>query len=102
MPEASSGDFKASTANSESFYICSRGHNMSTFQKIIWVGPNQLLFSLHSTGEPKIHVVLITYPDIFTMDEAKSLVGSAGRTPVGVFTQKISESLSVWNRLWQS
>lgn len=33
-------------------------------------------------------VVLVTYPDIFTMDEAKSLVGSADRTPVGVFTQK--------------
>jgi GTPase len=35
-----------------------------------------------------MHVVLITYPDIFTIEEAKSLVDSSDRTLVGLFTQK--------------
>lgn len=33
-------------------------------------------------------VALVTYPDIFTLEEAKSLVESADRSIVGVFTQK--------------
>ena len=33
-------------------------------------------------------VVLVTYPDIFTVEEAKSLVDSSDRTIIGVFTQK--------------
>jgi GTP-binding protein HflX len=33
-------------------------------------------------------VILVTYPDIFTLEEAKSLVDSSDRTIVGVFTQK--------------
>lgn len=35
-----------------------------------------------------IKVVLVTYPDGFALDEAKSLVDSADRTSVAVFTQK--------------
>lgn len=33
-------------------------------------------------------VVLVTYPDIFTVEETKSLVDSSDRTIIGVFTQK--------------
>jgi len=33
-------------------------------------------------------VALVTYPDSFALEEAKSLVGSADRKTVGVFTQK--------------
>jgi GTP-binding protein HflX len=41
-----------------------------------------------SRNKSKTPVVLVTYPDIFTLEEAKSLVDSADRTIVGVFTQK--------------
>ncbi|MEW5841332.1 MAG: GTPase, partial [Thermoproteota archaeon] len=37
---------------------------------------------------PLKKVVLVTYPDSFTLEEAKSLVDSADRLPVKVFTQK--------------
>jgi GTP-binding protein HflX len=37
---------------------------------------------------PRKEVVLVTYPDSFTLEEAKSLVDSAGRKPLRVFTQK--------------
>jgi GTP-binding protein HflX len=35
-----------------------------------------------------VKVVLVTYPDSFVLEEAKSLVDSADRTSVAVFTQK--------------
>ena len=44
--------------------------------------------SFSSNTKSKSPVVLVTYPDIFTLEEAKSLVDSADRTIVGVFTQK--------------
>lgn len=37
---------------------------------------------------PAKKVVLVAYPDSFALEEAKSLVDSAGRTSVAVFTQK--------------
>jgi GTPase len=43
---------------------------------------------LSSNSKLRRPVVLVTYPDIFTVEEAKSLVDSADRTIVGVFTQK--------------
>jgi GTP-binding protein HflX len=37
---------------------------------------------------PRKEVALVTYPDSFTLEEAKSLVDSAGRKTLRVFTQK--------------
>jgi GTPase len=47
-----------------------------------------VLTILSSNSKLRRPVVLVTYPDIFTVEEAKSLVDSADRTIVGVFTQK--------------
>ncbi len=44
--------------------------------------------SSSSIGKHGRPVVLVTYPDVFTVEEAKSLVDSADGTIVGIFTQK--------------
>ena len=45
--------------------------------------------SFHSKDkESKVPVILVTYPDSFTIEEAKSLVESSDRTITRVFTQK--------------
>jgi GTPase len=60
----------------------------STLQKNIWIGPEKLS-SLPSTYKSKIPVVLVTYPDSFAVEEAKSLVDSSSdRSIIGVFSQK--------------
>jgi GTP-binding protein HflX len=47
-----------------------------------------VLTILPSNSKLRRPVVLVTYPDIFTVEEAKSLVDSADRIIAGVFTQK--------------
>jgi GTP-binding protein HflX len=61
---------------------------ISTLQKNIWIGPEKLS-SLSSSYKSKIPVVLVTYPDAFAVEEAKSLVDSSSdRSIIGVFSQK--------------
>ena len=60
----------------------------NTLQKITWTGPNQMSSSSFSNSKSRRPVALITYPDIFTIEEAKSLVDSADRNAIKVFTQK--------------
>src|SRR5687767_7356192 len=50
--------------------------------QITWIGPKPL------PNKNLRKVALVTYPDSFTLEEAKSLVESADRYVVGVFTQK--------------
>lgn len=60
---------------------------MSTLQKNIWIGLEQLS-SLPSSKKSRLAVILVTYPDAFAVEEAKSLVDSSDRSVIGVFTQK--------------
>jgi GTPase len=46
------------------------------------------LSSLHSTYKSKKPVILVTYPDAFVVEEARSLVDSSDRSIAGVFSQK--------------
>lgn len=60
------------------------GTATSMWLKTAWTGPDH-----HMSQTPrKAAVVLVTYPDNFTQEEAKGLVDSAGRNVVKVFTQK--------------
>src|SRR5215203_1342244 len=59
----------------------------NTLQKNIWIGPEQLS-SLNLNDKSRIPVILVTYPDTFAVEEAKSLVDSSDRSIVGVFSQK--------------
>jgi GTP-binding protein HflX len=47
-----------------------------------------VLSSLLLTDKSRIPVILVTYPDAFAVEEAKSLVDSSDRSIVGVFSQK--------------
>jgi GTPase len=60
---------------------------MSTLQKNIWIGRKKLS-SLLQTNKSRKAVILVTYPDAFALEEAKSLVDSSDRSAVGVFSQK--------------
>jgi GTPase len=60
---------------------------MSTLQKNIWIGRRKLS-SLLWTNKSRKAVILVTYPDAFALEEAKSLVDSSDRSAVGVFSQK--------------
>jgi GTP-binding protein HflX len=60
---------------------------MSTLQKNIWIGRKKLS-SLLQTNKSRKDVILVTYPDAFALEEAKSLVDSSDRSAVGVFSQK--------------
>jgi GTP-binding protein HflX len=51
-------------------------------EKITWTGPDMM------SGLSKKKTILITYPDPFTLEEAKDLINSADRQIVKVFTQK--------------
>ena len=44
--------------------------------------------SLNLNAKSRIPVILVTYPDAFAVEEAKSLVDSSDRSIVGVFSQK--------------
>lgn len=64
-------------------------------QKITWIGPRKLSSSPSSSHQPSFSsskpmkpVVLVSYPDVFTVEEAKSLVDSSGRAIARAFTQK--------------
>ncbi len=65
-------------------------------QKITWIGPRKLLSSSSpsshqpsfSSNKPLKPVVIVSYPDVFSIEEAKSLVDSSGRAIAKVFTQK--------------
>jgi GTPase len=46
------------------------------------------LSSLNLNDKSRIPVILVTYPDTFAVEEAKSLVDSSDRSIVGVFSQK--------------
>ena len=60
---------------------------MNTSQKNIWTGPEQL--SSHpSADKSRKAVILVTYPDAFTVEEAKSLVDSSDRSIIEIFSQK--------------
>jgi GTPase len=60
---------------------------MSTLEKNIWIGRRKLS-SLLWTNKSRKAVILVTYPDAFALEEAKSLVDSSDRSAVGVFSQK--------------
>src|SRR5829696_488332 len=59
----------------------------NTLNKNIWIGPEQLSSS-NLNDRSRIPVILVTYPDTFAVEEAKSLVDSSDRSIVGVFSQK--------------
>lgn len=60
---------------------------MSTLQKNIWTGHEQLS-SRPSGDKSRKAVILVTYPDAFAVEEAKSLVDSSARSIIEVFSQK--------------
>ena len=60
---------------------------MNTSQKNIWTGPEQLS-SRPSADKSRKAVILVTYPDAFAVEEAKSLVDSSDRSIIEMFSQK--------------
>ena len=60
---------------------------MNTSQKNIWTGPEQLS-SRPSADKSRKAVILVTYPDAFAVEEAKSLVDSSDRSIIEIFSQK--------------
>ena len=60
---------------------------MNTSQKNIWTGPEQLS-SRPSADKSRKAVILVTYPDAFAEEEAKSLVDSSDRSIIEMFSQK--------------
>jgi len=60
---------------------------MNTSQKNIWTGPEQLS-SRPSADKSRKAVILVTYPDAFAVEEAKSLVDSSDRSIIETFSQK--------------
>jgi hypothetical protein len=60
---------------------------MNTSQKNIWTGPEQLS-SRPSADKSRKTVILVTYPDAFAVEEAKSLVDSSDRSIIEMFGQK--------------
>ena len=60
---------------------------MNTSQKNIWTGPEQLS-SRPSAEKSRKAVILVTYPDAFAVEEAKSLVDSSDRSIIEMFSQK--------------
>ena len=60
---------------------------MNTSQKNIWTGPEQLS-SRPSADKSRKAVILVTYPDSFAVEEAKSLVDSSDRSIIEMFSQK--------------
>jgi GTPase len=67
--------------------LVQEGTRTNTLQKNIWIGPEQLS-SLNLNDKSRIPVILVTYPEAFAVEEAKSLVDSSDRSIVGVFSQK--------------
>lgn len=60
---------------------------MNTSQKNIWTGPEQLS-SRPSADKSRKAVILVTYPDAFAVEEARSLVDSSDRSIIEMFSQK--------------
>lgn len=60
---------------------------MNTSQKNIWTGPEQLS-SRPSADKSRKAVILVTYPDAFAVEEARSLVDSSDRSIIETFSQK--------------
>ena len=58
---------------------------MNTSQKNIWTGPEQLS-SRPSADKSRKAVILVTYPDAFAVEEAKSLVDSSDRSIIEMFS----------------
>ena len=82
IPEGSTADFKASATNADTSHTCSRGHSneYATADYMDWSS----LFILKATK-----VIIVTYPDSFRLQEAKSLINSLTDCQiVKVVTQK--------------
>lgn len=60
---------------------------MNISQKNIWTGPEQLS-SRPSADKSRKAVILVTYPDAFAVEEARSLVDSSDRSIIEMFSQK--------------